>query len=375
MALTVLISACLTDCGPGSGAAPATISSTTTALSAARRPQPVAAAPALSSDNAGAANWIVTSSVLPGGAIAYTSQAVSPYYANIAALALARQRVHLDVVGAWMQWYVAHLNMPDKWGLSGSIYDYAVGSDGSLTSTLDADSTDSYAATFLSLARAYYESGDAAAQLYVRSIRSSLSQVASVILATQQSDGLTIAKPDYPVRYVMDNAEVYHGALDYATLAGEAFGDAATAQAWNANAARIAAAINSELWNAATNTYYVEMDANGGKQAASWTTWYPDATAQLFPIVHGVLAPGASRATSLYAAFNKHYPAWDQLQIPDAFPWAMVADAAVVMGDTGRALLYVQAVESKYAASGFPWPWYCAEAGWFVDTTALLAAT
>jgi hypothetical protein len=324
-------------------------------------------------DASSAAGWIGSSSVRSDGALSYTSQAIQPYYGNIAALGLAKAKMQLPVVGNWMRWYIAHLNGPDKWGLTGTIYDYNIATDGSISPTLDADSTDSYAATFLSLARAYYESGDSSARAYVLSIRSSLATIAGVITATQQSNGLTIAKPDYPVRYVMDNAEVYRGVADYAALLSEAWGDAQGAQSWNAQATRIAHAIETDLWNARTGSYWVEMDNGGGKQAASWGTWYPDATAQLFPIVHGVTPATGTRARNLYAAFNAHYPSWDLLKFPDSFPWAVVSGAAIAMSDRTRASVYVNTVQRQYAATGFTWPWYDAEAGWFIRTSGSLA--
>ena len=322
-------------------------------------------------DAQAAASWVATASVLSDGAIKYTDQMIQPYYANLAVIAMAKNKLQLDVVGAWMRWYVAHLNMPDKWGLSGTIYDYNITSSGALQPTLDADSTDSYAASFLSLARAYFETGDLGAQAYIRSIRSQLAVVAGVITATQQSDGLTIAKPDYAVRYVMDNSEVFRGVSDYAVLL-MTLGDA-TATTWSGVAARIGTAIESDLWDATTNTYFVEMDASGGKQRARWNVWYPDATAQLFPIVNGVIAPASARAVSLYGNFNQHYPSWSQLHLPDQFPWAVVSDAAVLMGDRARAGSYVAAVQQKYANKGFPWPWYCAESGWYIRTTMALS--
>jgi hypothetical protein len=62
-------------------------------------------------------------------------------------------------VQAWMRWYLNHINYPaDKWGLACTIYDFKV-SGSNETSTNDADSTDSYAATFLSLAWAYWKTG------------------------------------------------------------------------------------------------------------------------------------------------------------------------------------------------------------------------
>jgi hypothetical protein len=36
------------------------------------------------------------------------------------------------------------------------------------------------------------------------------------------------------------------------------------------------------------------------------------------------------------------------------------------MNDTARVKVYIETIQSKYVATGFPWPFYCAEGGWFM---------
>ena len=50
----------------------------------------------------------------------------------------------------------------------------------------------------------------------------------------------------------------------------------------------------------------------------------------------------------------------------------MIADAAAVMGDTNRVNTYINSIQSKYVATGFPWPWYNMEAGWFMRLNAYM---
>ena len=35
-------------------------------------------------------------------------------------------------------------------------------------------------------------------------------------------------------------------------------------------------------------------------------------------------------------------------------------------GDDGRVSAYITSIQNKYANTGFPWPFYNAEAGWFI---------
>jgi hypothetical protein len=257
--------------------------------------------------------------------------------------------------------------------LRGTIYDYRY-AHGVETSLRTADSVDSYAATFFTLARALYDTGDAPSRAYVRSIRPQLEEMAAMLLRVTQRDGMTIALPSYPVAFLMDNCEVYRGVGDLADLERRAFADPAAARAYAGQAQRVAAGV-ATLWSAAAASYdNAKQEPHGPLAPSRWTVWYPDATAQLFPALQGVIAPSTPRATALWNAFNAEWPRWDDLinGDPAGYPWALVGTTAVVMGDRPRAVAYVRSVERRYASAGFPYPWYDAEAGWYVRTLAAL---
>lgn len=309
-------------------------------------------------------HWMASHSTLPDGAILYGSDKIIPYYSNIAALGWAKDPTRYSAVQAWMQWYLNHLNWPDQWGLYGTVYDYNV--SGSVeTSTGDADSTDAYAATFLSLAWAVYRTGDPSAQAYVKSLEYQLDVIGGVIVLTQQGDGLTWAKPNYQIKYLMDNCEAYRGLRDLALLFEYAFNDSTKQAYYNGRADMMLQGIEA-MWLG--SSFGIYKDALGQQPVPTWSTWYPDATAELFPVLMGVIAPSDPKAAQVYAEFNNAWPDWPNLSFnsQDAFPWVLVADAAAVMADTNRVTTYTETIESKYVNSGFPWPWYSAEAGWFI---------
>jgi hypothetical protein len=308
--------------------------------------------------------WMAGHYTLPDGAILYGSDKIMPYFGNIAAIGWTKDPARHAAVKAWMEWYLSHLNWPDKWGLYGTTYDYNV--SGSIeTPTNDADSTDSYAATFLSLAWAFYRTGDPSAQAYVKSISYQLDTIGGVIVLTQQSDGLTWAKPDWKIKYLMDNCEAYRGLRDLALLFQYAFNNPGSAAWYNAHADKMYQGIQS-MWQGSSFAIY--RDANAWQLAPKWSTWYPDATSQLFPVLMGVVAPSDAKARQLYSKFNGAWPGWPELSFnsQDAFPWVLVADAAALMGDAARVNTYVNTVQARYVNAGFPWPWYSAEAGWFL---------
>src|SRR5438105_1535712 len=157
---------------------------------------------------------------LPDGAIAWyvDRQRISPYLANYSAIGLAEAyrvtRTNADLTAAmsWLSWYAAHENA------SGFVTDYTV-TNGVETSTGDMDSTDAYAGTYLLAVRAASRAG-----ANVRSLSAGIKGAVSAIEATQDSDGLTWAKPTWQVKYLMDQSEVYAGlkaAADLGTTLGD----------------------------------------------------------------------------------------------------------------------------------------------------------
>lgn len=314
--------------------------------------------------NFGATSRYLTQFSRSDGALMYTPQEIDPYFANIAAIGMTRDPNRMPQVVAWMNWYINHLNWPDQWGLYGTTYNYNI-VDGTEVSTNDADSTDSYAATFLTLCWDAWQTGDQSAQQFISGISYQLDVIGGVLIQTQQSDGLTWAKPNYQIKYLMDNAEVYRGLRDLASLYQTAFGDTTKAAYYNAAANASQNGIYGMWMNGVWAVYKNDI---GGLAAPNMGTWYADATAQVFPVLEGVVSGSDPRAQQSYAAFNNAWPGWPTLSFnaQDGFPWCLVGDAAAAMGDKGRLTTYINSIQGKYVNSSFPWPFYIAEGGWFM---------
>jgi hypothetical protein len=314
--------------------------------------------------------WLATQQ-LPDGGILYTSTAIKPYFANLAAIGWLEDRTRIPQVEAWMSWYIAHFNWPDRWGGYGTIYDYAV-SGRTETSLGTFDSADSYAATFLSLAEALWNTGDPGAQSFIQDTvgEYKLNVVGNVITNLQQSNGLVYAMPTDQVEYLMDNSEDYRGLMDLAHLAAQAWGDADAARWYRAHARGIRAGIESVLYVRNSGLYR----PCAGSADPDLETWYPDSVAQLYPMVQGVIAPSSSRSRSVYAAFNDAWPGWTYLSFnsQDEFPWVVVSYAAFLAQDKTRVDRYLATIRNRYliAEPVFPWPWYSAEAGWLMRVDA-----
>lgn len=309
----------------------------------------------------------LASTQLDNGAIPMTGAqngevTVNPYFADLAALTLLDSAdKYADRVKAYMEWHFEHLNTADTDcnGVDGTIYDYTVtlqnGKIVAETAKGSYDSTDSYAATFLTVVNKYYEkTGDAD---YILSRAPDIDRVVDAMLSTF-SFGLTFAKPDYEVKYLMDNCEVYEGmkaGMNLLTLVNDTSLDGMLRLAkCKMGNELVAQNIEKSLWNADENHYEAGIFADGKAiNEFAWSEFYPSATAQLFPITCGVIDADCVRASNLYNRFCEEYD-WQNFQIPDAFCWGNNALAAAMMGDAASVMTYMENYAPKMITHDYP---------------------
>ena len=278
---------------------------------------------------------------------------MNPYFADIAALALLDDaEKYADNVVKYMDWHFAHLNTAkeDFNGLDGTIYDYVITvKNGEIVSEAvsqpeDADpydTTDSYAATFLTVVYKYLcKTGDSD---YLVAHARDLERITGVIFSNLQN-GLTYAKPNHRIKYLMDNCEVYEGALAAAGIF-ERITDCEKIEY---------AALRDDCTKLASALKEKSIPA----KIFSWDLYYPQATSQLFPIICGVIEPNTQRAQSLYGKFCESYN-WQNFEYPDDFYWGANAYAAAIMGDAERVTEYM----TNYAelTDDHAWPLYNAD--------------
>lgn len=319
--------------------------------------------------------WLLTLQ-LENGAIGMTNDTnqrkINPYFAEITCLALLESgSVYAPQVKDYMDWHFAHLNtaVTDRNGVDGTIYDYIITAGANNTvvsetvSTNDQgveqyDSTDSYAALFLSVLWRYYEeTGDAA---YLTAHASEIGRITGAIFATMYN-GLTNATPDYAVQYLMDNAEVYEGLGSAAAIyeqvlipcyaAGTEERSAAESKLSQIKTGRsqLAAKVESVLWKESGGYYASYCTSSLYPAAFSWNTFYADSTCQAFAITCGLIPADGDRAKRIWNNFNSHWSTgqsghnWEDLDIPDIFYWGVLPYAAALVGDVGRVNDYMDA--------------------------------
>lgn len=208
---------------------------------------------------------------------------------------LTRKAKYIDGAKRWVDWYAAHQNN------EGAIFDYAW-QNGQWIATTQLDSTDSYAAVYVDLLKAIYDASNDSR--WLKGFQPSLIKACNAMNMTRQPNGLTTAKPDYPVMYTMDNVEVLTGLRSAAYLFG-VLKDSKRANQANNQADETEKAIGGLLWNESAKCYRVGIQTDGGK-LEGLKDWYPDIMANLMAVAW---LPRSVRNVSLYASLSARFRA------------------------------------------------------------------
>lgn len=228
---------------------------------------------------------------------------IIPYHVNLMALDMLRAPTvaNLRMVKRYMEWYLDHLNYPDLYGITGSIYDYQVFADGSELSLNEMDSVDSYAASFIMLVDKYSDVANDISfpQLY----HQKLEDIIYLIPYLLQPDGLTVALPNTTGKYLMDNCEALAGVAAFVRLAQRCGWD--SLEYYKKLHINLLVAIETLFYNPNQRNYYWLIDGKN-VPVSSWHVFYPDAYAQLFPIVFGVI-PDPAKRIALWNRFNDYH--------------------------------------------------------------------
>ena len=318
----------------------------------------------------GAIRWHDTVSTRVGGVDYYR---VEPYFAHLAAIyALeADAAAARDFAVRWAAWWMAHRNTNTHTALVTYI-----SADGRHAATAlpgaeppvtpDAeDATDSNLMLWLLLvARIVALFGaDALPAEWPRHVRE-VYDYARTPAVRDAADGMTWALPTYPIKYLMDNVEVWAG-IDAAAGLFALLGDdgrQASARAW---AEQIRTRLQADpssggLWDADAGLWAVHKDGSGTVLHADLRNAYPDALAQVWPAIFGM-----DNTRGGYARVAAAWPDWTFGQVATA---GGSADAALALAaayagrplDARRWLLASAA--RKTPEGGFPYPFLAANA-------------
>ncbi len=193
------------------------------------------------------------------------------------------------------------MNYPDKYGLTGSIYDYTVDNKGNEVSLETYDSVDSYAGTFIMLIEKYYSL--TWSRTFIQNNRQKLEDIAYLIPFLRSNDGLTVAIPNTTPKFLMDNCEALSGISAFADLAADMGWE--TQSYYQTQKDIIRDAIMTHFRDRANANFYWFIDGDIHK-VSQWEIFYPDAYAQLFPILFGVIIDPRLR-NDLWDTFNTYH--------------------------------------------------------------------
>jgi len=228
---------------------------------------------------------------------------INPYIVALFALNEVSHERNLGEVREFILWYLKHLNSRDRFGLSGTIDDYIV-ADGVERSAGSYDSADGYAGLFLHLVHQYVlKTNDVA---LVRSHWKEIERIARLLVALQDRKGLTRALPGSSARYLMDNCEVYGGLTGYTALRGR-LGKRESAE-WARVRNAVKRAVIAAFYDRENALFFWALD-DGARMASSWSRFYPDAFAQLFPIYFGLLCEQPLLKQQLWETFLARHAA------------------------------------------------------------------
>jgi hypothetical protein len=305
--------------------------------------------------------WLL-SRQLPSGAILYSDTKINPYFGHIAAIGLVHVREFAAAI-RWSEWCFQHWNWPDKYGIHGTMYDWEMqGNDWIGTGAMD--SVDSYAALWLLLLQSLWDSADPTARAYVMAKSYEIDTLGGVIVQVMdKADGLTWAKPDYHIKYLMDNCESCAGLRACAYLFQRAIGDLEKTAYWNVMASKSFAGISYLRMGDKGNKLAVNQDESGKRQVPNMNTWYPDLLSQFYPLYYDLQL---SYSLDLACNINSAPQDWSQLLPASRFPAVLSAVAMQHMGDWERLDRYLTQLHSRDYFKRQVWPWYCAEAGWYL---------
>ena len=301
-------------------------------------------------------------------------QQVSAYAANLGLIGALRVSPALrPAVADWLRWQARHMVWAGP--LRGVVLDHWMRQGDTLQVTCPpgmaarlcghVDAYDSTAASLLLLAQAFAQHGGDVAVLRDAQVRQALEAAASALQEMSRPDGLTWAKPDHRVAYLMDAVEAGAGWRAWAWLQGEVFlGPAAAARRDLAlkSAQRIDSSLNSQLWDAQANRWRVFA----GATRPLATIWYPDTMAQAWPLLWSGGADDAqfARARQAWSGAASHWQGrqggahWARQNVdPDGFWWPAAAVAAHCLGDQASARTWVARARERWMQPASPFAW------------------
>jgi hypothetical protein len=225
---------------------------------------------------------------------------VNPYIVSLLALYSVHKGRHQRDVREFIGWYFSQLNYPDKYGLSGTIYDYSFDGEREVSSG-EYDSVDGYAGLFLNLIWTYAQkTGDT---VPFEQNRSKIRDMAHLLSVLGDQEGLTVALPKGEVKYLMNNCETYGGIRAYHRILN-LFGE--EDETYRSKEISMRNAIIRHFYDMKRGNFFWAI-SRAKRWESRWDEKYPDAFAQTFPIAYALLEGRPEVERHLWRTFIFYY--------------------------------------------------------------------
>lgn len=310
---------------------------------------------------------------------------IVPYFSSIATLAILKYETDdesLNIVKKYYDWYLGNLIGKDAidWG---AIYDYRITVENKEVvmekSKDDYDSADSYAALFIISLWEYAKAGGDTE--YIIENEEKIYSIINHLTSLIDENDLSRVSRENGTKYLMDNCEVTLGLYSayqliekvylkqYRFFSKQYWATVRDVMDIRMLRHKMIKAIEENMWSESKQCYDLGVDKNGKVlEFDSWEDFYPDAVAQLFPIVFGIINPNRERAKTLYNRFCKTYD-WENLSHykndDSSFYWGIIAYCGAKMGDNDRVNQYIESF-GELALPDFEYPAYNADVAWTI---------
>jgi hypothetical protein len=207
---------------------------------------------------------------------------------------------NINDIEDYIHWVFDNLNYPDKYGLTGSIYDFTITRSGVEVPMEIYDSVDSYSATFLVVLNEFFKLTND--KELISAYKNKIDDIAYTIIYLQDNDGLTVAIPNTKTKYLMDNCEVYLGLQAYIELSESMNWECTD---YIESREKMKRSINDIFFNKTKINYNWAVDEV--IHESDWDVFYPDSYAQLFPILFGLLDEKEELKSHLWSTYYSLY--------------------------------------------------------------------
>lgn len=327
-------------------------------------------------------NMQLETGALPFRQLSNNFATIIPYFSAISGMALLHDidNDYSNQVMHYIEWMLKNLNnsSSDYFNIDGTMSNFKVYylDDNSYQEIpYKYDSVDSYTALMISLILRTYEKTNNTE--FLLKYESEIMRVINALLSTRHANGLSVVSVGNKTQYTMDNVEVNYGLKDGIKLINRLLEVSNNSKELNSIKLKLenwlivnTKSIEELLWNSDKGTYNVALNENNQIiEFKSWDNFYPDAVAQLFPIVFEVVEPDSGRAKELYDSFNNKYR-WENFIYRETgdFYWTVIVYVAALMEDERKVKTYLSYYEENFMDS-HPYPLYNAEAAWIVNAS------